>query len=315
MKTMKEPSPCPICNSKSESAFVAKGYTFSRCSSSSCSHLYVDPMPTLEELDNYYSKNTAGVENSDSWTMVEDYERNPSLICKFYEKSRIRFLRRRAHLDFASSVLDVGCSTGMFLRVLKDLGFVNLMGVDVSKQQIAHCNEVNEIEAYRQIEDIPTNRIFDLVTLYKVLEHVPNPVEVLSQSAQRLSSHGRLVVDVPNYRSLYRVVSGKKWLWLIPPVHLQYFSPKSIEKLASEVGLEVDYASTKSTSTYIYIVTHHIFEALGKQLPTTSLSTSRIKTLFINLIEGILRFFFFPFSVVMQITKTHNQIIYVFKRK
>ena len=315
MEHVNESSQCPICFSEGTYVFEAKNYKFDRCTSRSCSHVYVHPMPSLHELDVYYAKNTSGLENSDSWTMVDDYARNPDLVHEFYEGNRIKFLRSKGYLGSASSVLDVGCSTGMFLRVLKDLGYENVMGVDVSIEQVTHCIDVNKIEAYRQLEDIPNDRLFQLVTLYAVLEHVPDPAAVLRESAQRLSSDGYLIVDVPNYRSLYRVISGKKWLWLIPPVHLQYFTPKSMMKLASDAGLEVEYASTKSTSTYTYILDYHVFEFLNKELPTTSLSASRARTLFVKIVENGLRVFFFPLSIVMRSTQTHNQIIYVFKKR
>jgi 2-polyprenyl-3-methyl-5-hydroxy-6-metoxy-1,4-benzoquinol methylase len=306
---------CPICGSLSSHSFNAKKYAFSKCSASDCRHVYVDPMPTFEELNTYYAKNTSGLENSDSWTMVEDYKANPEIVHNFYNKNRISFLKRKMFLKPDSSVLDVGCSTGMFLRVLKDSGYTNLVGVDVSIEQVTHCREVNEIDAYRDLSQVPENRLFDLVSLYAVLEHVPNPDHVMKQAVERIAPGGKLIVDVPNYRSVYRVLSRKKWLWLIPPVHLQYFTPRSMEKLARRNGLTVSYASTKSTSTYTYILAYHVFDVLRREMPTTSLSTSRIRALVVAAVENALRLLFLPLSLIMRFSGTHNQIIYVFSRE
>lgn len=308
-------STCPICADVGQHAFIAKNYEFSRCQSKDCRHVYVDPMPSSNELGVFYATNTSGLENSDSWTMVDDYKNNPHLVHKFYEGNRIRFLRKKGFLYPHTNVLDVGCSTGMFLRVLLDQGCENVVGVDVSLEQVAHCQDVNKIRAFRELSEIPTGEEFDLVSLYAVLEHVPNPVEVFQQSAQRLKPGGHLIVDVPNYRSLYRVLSGKKWLWLIPPVHLQYFTPKSIEKLARNVGLEISYSSTKSTSTYTYILAYHVFDFLRKELPSTSLAASRLRTLVVSCAELCMRTFFAPLSVFMRLSRTHNQIIYVFRKR
>lgn len=308
-------SNCPICNEATVHGFSAKNYAFSKCVSKDCGHVFVDPIPSFEELDVYYAKNTSGLENSDSWTMAEDYASNPQLVHDFYSKNRIRFLRSQGYLSERTSVLDVGCSTGMFLRVLKDQGINNVCGVDVSIEQVTHCQEVNQIRAFRELNQIPAGEQFDLVCLYAVLEHVPNPTEVMRDSVERLSIGGRLIVDVPNYRSLYRVLTGKKWLWLIPPVHLGYFSPKSMRKLAATAGLEIDYRSTKSTSTYTYILAHHIFSILKKELPSTSLSASNFRARAIFAFEMILRLVLSPVSILMRLTGTHNQIIYVFKKK
>lgn len=315
MKQHRTISPCPICGNFGSHSFIAKNYEFSKCQNQNCRHVYVDPMPTDAELGVYYAKNTSGLENSDSWTMVEDYKNNPRLVHKFYEGNRINFLRRKGYLNSNSRVLDVGCSTGMFLRVLVDQGYENVVGVDVSIEQVTHCREVNKIRAFRDLAEIPAGEEFDLVSLYAVLEHTPNPATVLEQSVKRLKPGGHLIVDVPNYRSVYRVLSGKKWLWLIPPVHLQYFTPKSMEKLARNAGLDVSYASTKSTSTYMYIMAYHIFGLLQKEIPNTSLAASRPRTIFLACAELSVRAFLSPFSVLMRFSRTHNQIIYVFTRK
>lgn len=315
MTSTSSTSKCPICSDKSSDSFFAKGYAFSKCQSPECGHVFVDPIPSFTELDVYYSKNTSGLENSDSWTMSEDYAVNPELVHNFYEKNRIKFLRERNYLSSRTSVLDVGCSTGMFLRVLKDQGLENLCGVDVSTEQVEHCKEVNQVRAFCELSQISPGEKFDLVCLYAVLEHVPNPLEVMRQSAERLSSSGRLIVDVPNYRSLYRILSGKRWLWLIPPVHLGYFSPKSMQKLADLAELEVDYSSTKSTSSYTYILVYHIFDFLKREMPSTSLSASRFRLRVIAFLEHSLRFALAPVSILMRLSGTHNQIIYVFKKR
>lgn len=310
-----ETSSCPICGYSGKHTLSAKKFEFSKCLHKDCGHVYVDPLPSAEELEVYYAKNTSGLENSDSWTMVDDYVSNPQLVHKFYEGNRIKFLKTKGYLSSESAVLDVGCSTGMFLRVLKDQGYKNVMGVDVSLEQVTHCREVNRIPAYRSLSEIPEDNRFDLVSLYAVLEHVPNPVEVFEQSVQRVKINGHLIVDVPNYRSLYRMLTGKKWLWLIPPVHLQYFTPKSIVKLASDSGMEISYSSTKSTSTYTYILAYHIFDCLKKEMPTTNLSGSRFRILVVAIAEMSMRIMFAPLSMFMRMSGTHNQIIYVFRRK
>lgn len=314
MKSDKKISSCPICDHSGKHTLIAKKFEFSKCLRKDCGHVYVDPMPTADELDVYYAKNTSGLENSDSWTMVDDYVNNPQLVHKFYEGNRIRFLRSKGYLSPGTAVLDVGCSTGMFLRVLKDQGYENVVGVDVSLEQVTHCREVNKISAFRSLTDIPEDECFDLVSLYAVLEHVPNPVEVFEQSIQRVRNNGHLIVDVPNFRSLYRVLSGKKWLWLIPPIHLQYFTPKGIEKLAAKFGLEISYSSTKSTSTYTYILAYHIFDFLKKDMPTTDLSSSIFRKLVVASTEVSMRILFSPLSALMRMSGTHNQIIYVFRK-
>ena len=313
--TGQENSSCPICGYSGKHTLSAKKFEFSKCRHKDCGHVYVDPLPSTEELNVFYAKNTSGLENSDSWTMVDDYVNNPHLVHKFYEGNRIKFLKRKGYLSSEMAVLDVGCSTGMFLRVLKDQGYEDVMGVDVSLEQVTHCREVNKIPAFRSLSEIPEDKCFDLVSLYAILEHVPNPVELVEQSVRRVKINGHLIVDVPNYRSLYRMLTGKRWLWLIPPVHLQYFTPKSIVKLAADSGTEISYSSTKSTSTYTYILAYHICNFLKKDMPTTSLSGSGFRIFLVATAEISMRIMSAPLSVFMRMSGTHNQVIYVFRRK
>jgi 2-polyprenyl-3-methyl-5-hydroxy-6-metoxy-1,4-benzoquinol methylase len=308
-------SKCPVCSHDGFHSFTAKKFRFSKCKDKNCGHVYVDPMPTEGELELFYAKNNSGLENSDSWTMVKDYEFNPEAVQKFYEGNRIKFLRRKRYLNSETAVLDVGCSTGMFLRVLKDQGYNNLVGVDVSAEQVEHCREVNMIPAFRYFGDIPSNLEFDLVSLYAVLEHVANPLDILEQSAKHLKKDGKLIVDVPNFRSIYRFVSRNRWLWLIPPIHLQYFSPRSMKMLAEKAGLNINYSSTRATSTYIFIVAYHIFGFMKRDMPEARLTSSRINAVMLRLAELVIRIALSPISVLMRISSTHNQIIYVFSRK
>jgi 2-polyprenyl-3-methyl-5-hydroxy-6-metoxy-1,4-benzoquinol methylase len=308
-------SKCPICGHKGFYSFAAKAFEFDKCKDKNCGHVYVNPMPTDGELEAYYAKDTSGLENSDSWTMVKDYELSPDVVQKFYEGNRIRFLKKKKYLNSETAVLDVGCSTGMFLRVLKDQGHNNLVGVDVSSEQIEHCREVNQIPAFQFLTDIPADQKFDLVSLYAVLEHVPNPLDLLEQSVKHLSKDGKLIVDVPNFRSLYRFFTRNHWLWLIPPIHLQYFSPRSMKMLAKKAGLEINYSSTKATSTYTFIVAYHICRVLKREMPEARLTSSRVNAVMLFLIEKVLRMALAPISALMRISSTHNQIIYVFTRK
>jgi hypothetical protein len=143
-------------------------------------------------------------------------------------------------------------------------------------------------------------------------DSMPNSEE-LDVSLKEVT-HCRVITEIPAYRSPYCVLSGKKWLWFIPPVHLQYFTPRSLVKLTSNLGMENSPSSTKSTSPYTCILAYQIFDFLKKVMPTTNLSCSKIRKFVVATAEVSQRIMFSPLSALMRVSGTHNQFIYVFRR-
>jgi SAM-dependent methyltransferase len=79
---------------------------------------------------------------------------------------------------------------------------------------------------------------FDVITLWDVLEHVPDPVAFLSSCNSHLKEGGTLLLNVPHIDSIVAKVFGSRWPLLLPE-HLSYFSRRSVEVCAKEAGLEV----------------------------------------------------------------------------
>ena len=102
-----------------------------------------------------------------------------------------------------SSLLDVGCGDGRFLREIKrTYPEKTLLGVDYSETAIRLANAMNPHLEYRQgdINSIELPHEFDVVTLIEVLEHIPPPqvASFVSSLARLVSSSGKLVITVPH---------------------------------------------------------------------------------------------------------------------
>lgn len=127
---MKSPEArCPICSSLAQFWREKSGYQVYRCTDRHCRHGFVHPMPSTVQLEDFYSTSADTLENSGSWTMAEDYKKCPDVVKAFYNRARLRRLRKAGLLRSKETrVLDIGCSTGIFLRILKDEGFQHLSG-------------------------------------------------------------------------------------------------------------------------------------------------------------------------------------------
>ena len=96
-----------------------------------------------------------------------------------------------------SDVLDFGCGTGGFLIRAKTVS-KSVCGIEPDKGLAEHLarNNIRVTTGIPELEN--SNKAFDLITLFHVLEHLPNPVTVLGQLAGLLKDAGQMIIEVPN---------------------------------------------------------------------------------------------------------------------
>jgi SAM-dependent methyltransferase len=85
---------------------------------------------------------------------------------------------------------------------------------------------------------------FDLITMWSVLEHVPDPLAVVARCRSLLRPGGVLAFYVPNFRSVNAALFRNRWYHMDAPRHLSIFSPRSARRLLDSAGMElmrIDY--------------------------------------------------------------------------
>jgi len=171
--------------------------------------------------------------------------------------------------DHPTRVLDVGCGLGYFTFALKQSGY-DALGIDVSPTAIATatkgfgslyvCGDLAEFAS-------ATDERFDVVVLNQLIEHVPNPVELLKAAVSVLTSDGIAVITTPN-----KSLSPTDAIWEtdLPPVHLWWFSERTMRHLADTLGVSVSFVDFTE-----YYRTHYIHwpAALGKKPVFTASGT------------------------------------------
>jgi SAM-dependent methyltransferase len=154
-------------------------------------------------------------------------------------------VRRRVRdiLRFAKApgtALDIGCGKGEVSLLLSRKGFT-CTGVDMKAHLIDELAARHPELTWRcamtsELELMPER--FDVITMYHVLEHIPDPVNAL-RAVKRLARPGALIaLEVPNVGGLEARLRGSKWHYYKVD-HINYFRPIDLNRLAARCGLRV----------------------------------------------------------------------------
>ena len=136
-------------------------------------------------------------------------------------------------------LLDVACSEGTFIALARERGW-EAEGIEISAPTAAHGRDVLGLPIRTgRLEDAHYPECsFDVVTLQSFLEHSEEPVRLLQEVHRLLKPGGLFYANVCNGRSLAARLQKADWYNYDPVVHLNYFSPTTLRRLARQVGLE-----------------------------------------------------------------------------
>ncbi len=202
-----------------------------------CGYKHVLPMPTEAELGALYDEDYYANEKP---LYLEQYRQDLAWWNVVYAE-RLELLEDGA--NDARRLLDIGSGPGFFLALAKQRGWETL-GIEPSAQAAAHSRELGLEIVEEFLDEASSARLgtFDAIHLCNVLEHVPNPAQLLALAGRMLRPGGRLLVVVPNdYNPLQDALrkSGHAPWWIAPPHHLNYFDPPSLRRVLEREGFGV----------------------------------------------------------------------------
>lgn len=191
------------------------------------------PQPSVETLGDYYK--------SEDYISHTDAKRN------FFEKvyHYVKEIALKKKLRLINSVsnnskilLDVGCGTGDFLQVAGNSGW-NITGIEPNEEarHIANRKTNNTVLDADQLFKLEAGS-FDVITLWHVLEHLPNLDKHFSVFKKLLKSEGTLIIAVPNYKSYDAQVYKEFWAAYDAPRHLWHFNQDAIKQLAVKSNMK-----------------------------------------------------------------------------
>src|SRR5258707_10300420 len=201
-----------------------------------CGFRHAVPLPDPIDLDAVYREEYYTLEKPDFIVFAEEDQQWAELA----QTDRLAIFERLLPRD-RRRLLDIGCGPGWFLKTAKERGW-QVRGIEPSRQAAAHARSlgIDFVENFFSAKSAPGLGTFDAVHLNNVLEHVPNPIEVLTLARDVLTPGGLLCVNVPNdftpfQRSACTALSLPEW-WVAPPHHLNYFDFDSLAALYERLG-------------------------------------------------------------------------------
>lgn len=293
---------CNFCNRNFLNVEMEfNGFTIYTCNACGLSKVY--PSPNTADIYNDFSDNMA---QGNSKSYISYFKSKPNHFKYFIYEHRIKPIEKYAPSLFSDKkncVVDVGCGSGTFLAYMRLLGFENLWGLDYNQRNVEQIRESLQINAFHG--DIDNLRLIpqaNLIVLYDVLEHVPDPKLYLKSIYNHLDASGVVQIRVPNYGSLWAKVLKKRWLWTIPPFHLNYFTVKVLKAMLVETGFtDVEVYSNKSGFRLAFYFLQ-ASKALNNRINVEGLSGSLTDFSFYSflVLEKIFCFFYYPIAFVLQ---------------
>lgn len=272
---------CNYCNSSSSVLLYTipdfylnkqdKFYTLVKCNN--CGLIYQNPRPTQDEIREAYPAiyEAFNLDQKKSWLETKVVQHG-------LEK------RSKAITSIKKTpgrLLDIGCSTGLFLHTMQSKYRWESYGVEINEYAATIAREKHHLNIFLgslEQASYPA-AFFDAVTLWDTLEHLPDPISTLLEIKRIIKSDGVLVVRVPNYDSWDARIFGPAWAGLDVPRHFFVFSRSSLVKLFEKSGFTTPKLNCKIGSMPMFRLSLRFW--LNKQSSNSS-SQRIIKSLINN---------------------------------
>lgn len=257
---------CPLCHNKSsvkrlcqvskQNYFPKRNFIYILCKKCGIAFLY--PKYTKKDINQIYGKNYYSYSSKPGNKLINfilSWEFSPyaEYICKV--------------ADMGTKLLDVGCGTGNFLYQMQKRGW-DVYGIEPFQEAVdTSSRKIGNERIFKG--ELPKLKFkvknFDVVTLWHVLEHLPNPTIYLTSIHNLLRKGGYLVMEFPNLDSSLFSIFGKSYNWLSHNEHVFYYSKKGVKKFLRDNGFSTlsVYSPMKINSNFAINTANILYNRLS----------------------------------------------------
>jgi len=247
-------SHCPICKSSDisqthtikDNSISQEVFHLSKCNQ--CGFLFTNPQPTPDSLWKYY----------ESEDYVSHSKTTKGFINFWYRQVQqlnlsLKFNAIKSHAP-RGTWLDYGAGAGDYVKYIRSRD-IAIEGFEPSEaaRKTAQDNGVI-LKETSHLSETPDNSVA-CISLWHVLEHIPNFTEVIQDLGKLVKQDGILVIAVPNYLSLDGQKYAENWAAYDVPRHLWHFTEKNIKSLANQINFShVDTSGMIFDSYYVSLL-------------------------------------------------------------
>jgi SAM-dependent methyltransferase len=216
---------------------VTGSFAYIECAA--CGTLYIDPLPKPEEITAFYPPaywwEPAGNAEQIHLQWASAYR-------QWVVRDHLRFLPKPpAHRGSPTRLLDAGCGSGAFLCEARKQGYA-VTGLDFSAQAVLMLKSKGIEAALGTLSENNLGaQVFDVITLFHVLEHLADPQQEIGALLEHLVPGGDLIVQVPDRSSMQARIFADRWYGLDPPRHLTQFTRAGVLRLLEAAGLKTGF--------------------------------------------------------------------------
>jgi SAM-dependent methyltransferase len=208
-----------------------------------CGHVYANPRWSAGELIEAY------IAVEDETYLAEQVGREQTFA------RHLASLERYTGPGYDRPLLDVGAYAGIFVKVALAAGW-QATGVEPSRWAVnaARKSDLLLIEGTLDAVELRDRR-FDVLTMWDVIEHVPDPSAELAKAFRLLNPGGVIAVHTMDIASPTARLMGRRWPWLMD-MHVHYFSRRSLEQFLEKAGFEIIWSGSQGRYLSLgYLVT------------------------------------------------------------
>jgi 2-polyprenyl-3-methyl-5-hydroxy-6-metoxy-1,4-benzoquinol methylase len=223
---------CFLCKTDQDFIFNRMGYEYHRCPK--CELVSTYPFPGVDEIESHYKDKFL----NGNYQLIQEHMQSYLGVYQGFANRLMKSLKDRNQQTIdGKKVLDIGCFTGDFLKILKDLG-ADPYGIELQNEAVEIANKSLNGQVYNadllgfefpQIE-------YDVVTMLGLIEHVVQPLELIKRAASLLKKKGLFMIQTPDSASVLAKVMNKHWPPYAPVEHIHLFSKQSLKKVLQELG-------------------------------------------------------------------------------
>jgi 2-polyprenyl-3-methyl-5-hydroxy-6-metoxy-1,4-benzoquinol methylase len=167
-----------------------------------------------------------------------DYRGAEPVLKREFARS-VDFVRR---FSDGSRLLDLGCAYGFFLKEAAKHHF-EVLGIELAEDAAESCRQagLNVLSGIADEANMKRIGEIDVITMFDVIEHLPQPRETLALCVRYLKPGGVVVITTGDFASLAARWGGAKWRLMTPPQHLWFFTKESLRRMAATLGLTMEH--------------------------------------------------------------------------